>query len=121
MSEISRLHCTAALCVLEAIMDRPDSPSSMAAESISDANGSWELRDRVADIGYLLEESFRFAADKYPDDLGEAVVCAVGSWDFDAVPLILDLFADRLFSGALRVDIPAMAQVWLEIILPRDI
>lgn len=87
-----------ALALMEHRLEHPTSLWAKACETYREGYGSYELRDRVWEAACVMEAG-RVEADELVDaqgkHLGDELMVHVGCWDFDVLPALADMFADR--------------------------
>lgn len=115
-----------ALCIQEYFQEdaAPDSAARNKSELFREDNGSWEYRMRLYHIGQVFEQAHSQARSQYMHgnqrndedflDLGEALLDTVGCWDFDVIPLLLEMFADQCFAENFTLPVEEVQQALIE-------
>lgn len=105
ISDFDRISCQNAIALMEAIYDCPESEWAVQACQYRDDNGSYELRDRITELGYTAQRAFEQAFERFHPKwhLGDELMRIVGCWDFEVLPVLGDKFAEATFAEKLDV------------------
>lgn len=105
ISDFDRISCQNAIALMEAIYDCPESDWAVQACEYRDNHGSYELRDRITELGYTIQRAFERGLERIPPtkDLGDMLMHAVGCWDFEVLPILGDVCAEATFDQDLDV------------------
>lgn len=105
IDDFTRISCQNAIALMEAVYDCPESEWAVQACEYRDNHGSYELRDRITELGFAAQRAFERGHERVPPtkDLGDMLMHATGCWDFEVLPILGDRFAEETFAKELDV------------------